>query len=115
MVVVRGENALAVGAATTTNRVANFTYSVVGKGTLVLWARSTATASSTMVALCSISGIPVGPATGSNIFPRGATGALNKNTDNIFAQKVSGGTIELYFQDTVAGSTVDYQLEFFPG
>jgi len=113
MVVIRAELALAVGAATTSNRTASNDFEFVDSGIIRLIAKRTATASSTMQANLKINGVSLGgESNGATIPYLGATANLIRDENVVIEQPIKGGKVSLYFTDTVAASTVDYILEF---
>lgn len=109
---IRGEVALAVGAATTTNRLADSSKRNVKAGILRVYAVRSATASSTMTVNLKINGFSLGSeANGATIPFVGATTSLSRQAHLVIEQVVGAGELALYFTDTVAASTVDYFVE----
>jgi len=113
MVGIRGEVALAVAAATTTNRLAGNDFEFVGPGILRLIALRSDTASSTMQANLKVNGVSLGGESNGITIPYvGATKGLDRDKNVVLEQPIKGGKLSLFFTDTVAASTVDYVLEF---
>lgn len=110
IVVVTGQST--PGANTKTSDLVSGTYQFVGKGTVTLVAKGSA---SGILATLLVGGVPL--VNDQAVIFTGTAGTLSV-TDNVLAsQYVNGGKVELYLRNNTAtaGTTCDYQVLFNPG
>jgi len=111
MVIIRAEQALAVGVATTTNRLDGRLYRNVGPGIIKLVALGSV---ADMNYTLSVGGVPLQSLPTEQVPFSGATGGLNGSDNIVLEQKVAGGEVQLTFTSGSSSTTVDYICSFEP-
>jgi hypothetical protein len=111
MIVVNSQTALSTAANTKTSDLVSGTYQFVGKGTISIAARGSATGMNITVLVGGVAMVNDQP-----IPYTGTAGALSIRDHVIAEQLMAGGRVEVYLRNTTGGAlTTDLLVSFTPG
>jgi hypothetical protein len=109
-VVIASGTAVSTAANTKSSDLITGTYQFIGKGTVTVVAKGSATG---MNATCLVGGIAM---VNDNAIPyTGTAGTISINDNVVCSQKMNGGRVEFYLRNTTGGAlTTDYLILFQP-